>query len=335
MDVATHAIASLALTRAALPRTPFAAWATVVVAGTVADVDAFSATWGPAAYFRWHLTYAHSLVAALVVSILLTALYLLLAAKSPASRLPLTALFLVMCAAGWLHVAMDACQSGGVELLWPFRPTRIAADWLPGIDPWILVILVLAIALPELLRLVSSEIGVRDKRPRGRIGALVGLAAVLVYTGARASLHSSAIAALQTNAYRRELPRRVAAFPESASLLTWHGIAETDSALHEVVVNVGPGKSFEADGVTLFKPQPSRALDQAREADAAREFLRSARFPKATVEKTENGFAVQIRDLSSEASGGTAHEIAALVSLDANANVVDSGLIWARERRRR
>src|SRR4029077_7016195 len=76
-------------------------------------------------------------------------------------RTLLVAGFAAAVCAGVLHFGMDACQSNGVALLWPFSSKRFAADLLPGIDPWILTILVAAIALPELLHLVGSEIGAK------------------------------------------------------------------------------------------------------------------------------------------------------------------------------
>jgi len=51
----------------------------------------------------------------------------------------------------------------------------------------LLVILASAILIPELLHLVSDEIGSRTKRPRGRNGAIAGLAFALIYFGLRAS----------------------------------------------------------------------------------------------------------------------------------------------------
>jgi hypothetical protein len=50
MDVGTHALASLTLTRALIPRAPLAVWMLIVVAGTLADVDSLSAVFGPTAF---------------------------------------------------------------------------------------------------------------------------------------------------------------------------------------------------------------------------------------------------------------------------------------------
>ncbi len=236
--------------------------------------------------------------------------------------------------AAFLHIAMDACQSSGVWLFWPFSSQRFATDWLPRIDPWILTILMLCIALPELLRLVSSEIGAKSKKPRGQIGALVGLALVLIYIGARATLHSNAIATMESRTFHGESPRRVSAFPETLSLYTWHGVVETESALNQIEVDASSSRNFDADAsMRLFKPEPSPTLDAARNTATAKNFLATARIPKASVEKTEEGYIVTLRDLRYAAAGETQREVAALIEFDLNNKVISQELVWAHEPR--
>jgi inner membrane protein len=335
MNVFTLALASLVLVRAVRPGAPQAAWAVVLLAGTIADLDALSAISGPSVYVAWHQTYTHSLGAAFVAVAILVIAYVLLTRRSAPLRISVAALSATASLAACLHLAMDACTSEGVALLWPFGSRRITADWLASVDPWIIAILIAALLLPELLHLVNAEIGARDKRPRGRVGAILGIIFVMLYVGVRAMLHSNVVAAMQARTYRSELPRRIAAFPESASLFTWHGIVETDSALHQLTVNAVPGASFDPEsGITLFKPESSPALDRARDLDAAKAFLRVARFPKATVEKTASGSEVQIRDLRYAAAGETGREIVMLVKIDAKGNVADDELVWARDLRR-
>jgi membrane-bound metal-dependent hydrolase YbcI (DUF457 family) len=337
MDVATHALASVALARTALPRAPRMAWVAILAAGTVADLDGLSSLFGPAAYLGWHRTYLHSLLVSLLLSVALSALvWMLLRANASTNQISLALLFGATLLSALLHVALDACQSTGVELFWPFSAHRMAADWLAGIDPWIIALLLVAILVPELLRLISDEIGAKEKQPRGRNGAIAGFALVVVYLGARATLHSDALATMQARTYRSELPRRVAAFPESFSLFTWHGVVETESALRELVVDAGPGARFDPDsGVALFKPDPSPALDAARHSEAAKRFLAIARFPKATVEKTPDGSEVQIRDLRYALAAETPYEIVVLVKVDRNSRVVEDELVWARDLRHR
>jgi membrane-bound metal-dependent hydrolase YbcI (DUF457 family) len=330
MHASIHALASLAIMRAVLPRAPFSVWATAIVAGTVADLDVLSVIAGPTTYVNWHHTYTHSLLFAAVTAVLFSLSYLLLAPKvSPVRR---SLVFLVITLVSGLHVALDASQSEGIALLWPFGTRGIALDWLPSVDPWIMAILIGSLLLPELLHLVSSEIGAKNKKPRGRLGAITGLALMLLYIGARATLHSNVVANLQARTYQGEWPRRVAAFPEPLLIFTWRALVETDKALHVLTVNAGPRGSFDPEaGLTVYKPEASPALDAARNTQVAKLFLAFARFPKATVDRTASGYEVEFRDLRYSAVETTHDEVAALIQFDAAGNVADQKLVWARD----
>jgi membrane-bound metal-dependent hydrolase YbcI (DUF457 family) len=353
VDIVTHGLASFAIARGFFPRASKTAMAGAVLAGTIANIDWLSNYFGPSAYLVWHGTYTHSILAAVLISMVFSVIFLARVLKGGLARavevpdgnagsfhvramgaLTLGTLLMPLCAA-LLHIAMDACQSEGVMLFWPFGSKRFASDWLPGIDPWILTILIACIALPELLNLVSSEIGAKSKKPRGRTGALIGLALALVYTGGRATLHSNVLATMESRTFHGEVPRRVSAFPETLSILTWRGVVETESALDQVDVDATSTTNFDADSsMRLFKPDPSPTLDAARNTTAARKFLAAAGIPKASVEKTESGYFVILRDLRYAAAGETAHEIAAVIGLDSNNKITSQELVWARELRR-
>jgi inner membrane protein len=330
MDIGTHALASLALSRAILPRAPKNLWAWTIPAGIIVDSDQLSALVSPSAYLAWYRTYAHSLLASLIIAGIFTTVYRVWSSLELRQRLTLPSMFLAVLLTQWLHLAMDAAQWQGVELFWPFSPARIAADWLPGIDPWIIAILIAAIALPEFFHLVSSEIGAKDKRPRGFVGAIVGLVFVILYVGLRGEWHGTATAQLRNRAYVGENPRQVAAFAELTSLVSWRGIAETESALHQVTVNIFTSRPASFDpGVNLFKPEPSPLLQAAQATESARRFLRVARFPKATVVKMEAGTEVQIRDLRYAAADEHSHEPMVTVEFDLLGKLQSEAITWA------
>jgi membrane-bound metal-dependent hydrolase YbcI (DUF457 family) len=336
MDVGTHALASLTLTRALIPRAPVAVWMLIVVAGTLADVDSLSAVFGPTAYLNWHRTLMHSIVASAVTGLILGVVYLLIGHKDTPAKISTAALLSAVVLSGFLHLAMDACQPAGIVPFWPFSAHRIAADWLAGVDPWIIAILLAALLLPELSRLVSDEIGARSRAPRGRVGAILGITLVIFYVGVRANFHANALAAIQARTYHGESPRRSSAYPESLSIFIWHAIVETDHALQELTIDATPGASFDPEnGTTLFKPEPSQILDSAQNSDAAKKFLRIASFPKASIEKTPEGYAVQIRDLRYAVSGETRHEVVAVIQTDSNGKVTQDELEWAHDFRQR
>ncbi len=141
MDPLTHALASYTLRRAAFPRVARSTTIAMLLAGTVADLDLLSAYISPTAFLTSYRTYSHSVLVAMLISSLVTLSFFLrkrVPTENPPPPLPI---FLAALAAAVLHLLLDACQSTGVELLWPFSPRRFALDWLPPLDLWILGIL--------------------------------------------------------------------------------------------------------------------------------------------------------------------------------------------------
>ena len=323
MDPVTHALASYTLNRAAFPSAPRQTTYAILLAGTLADLDLLSRLAGPSAFLALHRTFLHSLLAALLLSIVVA---LPFALRKSARFL---SLFFPALVAAILHLLLDLAQSSGVALLWPFSSRRFALDWLPPLDLWILAILLAGILLPMLSRLVTEEIGARSKGPRGKVGASLSLAAVILYVVLRFVLHNNALAALDSRSYRGESPRQSAAFAQSASPFVWHGIVETASALHELELNVGPGGSFDPESaVTTFKPEPSIALDSARDTAVARRFLQSARFPKATVEKSVDGYRITLRSFPYPSDSSSGWHVQAIITTDPSAKILSQQFAW-------
>jgi len=329
MDPLTHALASYALKRAAFPRLQRSATAAMLAAGTFADLDSFSSNFGPPAYLISYRTYFHSILAAVFLSSLAALPFLFRKPKNNERQTSFLFLFSAAFAASLLHLLMDLCQSLGVELFWPFSSRRFALDWVAHIDLWILAILLAGTLLPMLSGLVTEEIGARSKAPRGRLGASLAFAALFLYVLVRFVYHGNAIAALVSRTYRGESVRRVAAFAESGTPFRWHGIVETERALHVVEVPVGPGAEFDpGTAIASYKPEPSPALDAARDSAAARRFLRVARFPKASVEKTPEGFHVILRDFPYNRDSTSGWRVQALIDADPSGKILSEGLEW-------
>src|SRR5260370_20700010 len=212
MDPLTHALASYTLKRDAFPRVPRAVTVPMLIAGTIADIDLLSAYIGPSAFLTFGRTYFHSLVAALLFGLLVTLPFLLRKRSANENPVPLLPVFLTAFAAAVLHVLMDLCQRTAFALFSPFSPHRFALDLLPRLDLWILGILLAGILLPMLSRLVTEEIGAKSKGPRGKIGASLALATMILYLVLRFFLHGNAVASLQFPTYRAEPPPHIRAF---------------------------------------------------------------------------------------------------------------------------
>jgi hypothetical protein len=180
-----------------------------------------------------------------------------------------------------------------------------------------------------LSRLVTEEIGAKSKGPRGKVGASLSLATMILYVVLRFVLHGNALAALESRTYRGESSRKSAAFAESGSPFRWHGIVETESALHDVEIEVGPAASFDPDSaINSYKPEASPALDAARDTAVARRFLQVARFPKATVEKTPDGFHITLRAFPYNRDANSGLRVHALFNTDSSGKILSQELAW-------
>ncbi len=326
MDPVTHGFASYALARTTFPRASRATLAGAVLAGTAADLDQLSSSSGPSAFLAWHRTFTHSIATAITLAALLTLALVLIGKQKKDSIKTILPLFLM---ASLLHLAMDSCQNESVELLWPFRSQRYSLDCVAHLDLWILLMLLAGALLPLLLGLVTEEIGAKSKAPRGRIGAALALLAVCAYMGGRFVFHGNAVAMMESRTYRGELPRKVAAFAESDTPFHWHGIVETERALHGIDLDLTRGSAFNPDSSAVaYKPEPSPPLEAARNTEAARRFLQAARFPKATIEKTNTGFRVEIRDFPHQKHAHLGLRVIAVIETDPGGNVLSQELIW-------
>ena len=328
MDVLTHGLASYSITRAAFPTASRTTLLAAILAGAAADLDQLSAYVGPSAFLEWHRTATHSILGTLViVAAFLVAVSLI--KRNKANPDAIRAVFLALLAACSLHVAMDLTQNESVQLLWPFRAQRYSAEWVAHFDLWILLILLTGALVPQLLALVTEEIGAKSKAPRGRIGAILALLAVLIYTGTRFIFHGNAMAMMEARSYRGELPRQVAALAESGSPLHWRGLVETDRAFYDLDLNLAPGSAFNPDAaVVYYKPESSAPLDAARTTESVHLFLAVAKFPKATIEKTSTGYRVQLRDLAQQQEARSGLRVIAIVETDASAKILSDELAW-------
>lgn len=327
MEPITHALSSVVLARAGLDRATRLATPMLLVAGLAPDLDWLSSFGGASAFLAGHRTVTHSLTGTAAIALFVAACFWALGKIH--SRMAVRffpALF--VCAAGCgAHLLLDLTNSYGVKLFWPFHEKWFAWDLVDEVDPWLLAILVGGLLLPALFRLVGEEIGSAKKRQKSSRGAIVVLFLLAGFISARWAFHGRAIELMRARNYRGEPPLLLAAFPRPMSPFAWTGVVETETALHQMEFSVVYSPSFDPDaGRTLFKPEPSSVLESARKSRAATLFLQFARFPKATVEPTLDGFRVQLRDWRFANSGVSHREIVAVIDLSKQAQVTHEEL---------
>lgn len=298
MDPITHTLASLTLSRVGLNRAT--RWATpmLIAAGLAADLDWLARVAGPRAYLQANRTATHSLLGTVGIGVAIAAVFWWLGRKSPATPVRFSRALLVCAAGAAAHLLLDLTNPYGVKLLWPFSQKWFAWDLVDHVDPWLMFLLLLGLLLPGLFRLVHEEIGSRPQKDNPRRGAIAALTLVAIFVFVRWQLHDRAMEMLQSRLWRGQSPTMAAAFPSPGSPLTWDGIVETDNSIQTLEVSLMPGSLFDPDlAHVYFKPEATPALDAARKSELAEKFLEFARFPRATIEKTMEGYRVTLRDL--------------------------------------
>ncbi|HZC66688.1 MAG TPA: hypothetical protein VE545_08960, partial [Candidatus Dormibacteraeota bacterium] len=79
---------------------------------------------------------------------------------------------------------------------------------------------------------------------------------------------------------------------------------------------------------TTYKPEPSPALEAARNSAVARRFLLAARFPRASVEKTPDGYYVTLRDFPFTRDSSSGPRVQALIDTDPSGKILSEELAW-------
>jgi membrane-bound metal-dependent hydrolase YbcI (DUF457 family) len=335
LDPVTHALASLLLARAGQKRLPRRGYAMLLAAGVAPDLDSLSYFFGASAYLRIHQTLLHSLVSSVALACVLAIAFVALDrnrirhqhAEGTAS-IRFAPAFIVCAAAIAFHLLLDAATDIGFQPLWPFRRRWIALDLVPHFEIWIALLLGAALAIPELFNMVREEIGDHEKAPRGIAAAVVGLALLFAYIGARGILHSRAMTLLGAREYQELAPLAVGVFP-TASPFTWRGVVSTERALEEVEIPFLPGETFDPDRAVVHnKPDDSPALATAQNAGAARAFLAFARFPLASVDATDLASRIRFRDLRFESNDKSPDNIGVQISVGSGMQVADQAIYF-------
>jgi membrane-bound metal-dependent hydrolase YbcI (DUF457 family) len=329
MEPITHALTSLALSRAGLDRTTRLATPILVVAGIAPDLDILF-TVNPRASLLWSGALTHSLLGAAAVAVLVAFVFWRFGQKQAGGALRFrTALGLAAIGVA-VHLLLDCCGIFGPRFFWPFSARAFAACFVDWIDPWVLLFLLAGLLLPALFALIGEEIGERKKSQGPRRGALVALVLVAFFLGGRGILHQRAVALLLSRDYHAAPPLTAAAFPSAASPFTWRGVVVTPNTLDEIEVPLGPGGYFDPDhSVTRYKPEASPALDAAQESETARTFLRYAQLPLASLDRLESGYRVELRDLRWPLASRSRFNVVAVIELDGKLRVTREELRFA------
>jgi len=299
----------------------------LLVSGLIADVDWVTRLGGAATFLRGHRTVTHSLVGTVAIIAAVAAASWFTGRKYSKFALGIFPALTICAIGAGAHLLFDLLNGYGVKLLWPFSQKWYAWDLVDSVDSWILFFLLVGLLVPELFRLVLEEIGSKPKRHGRQRGAIVGLIFVIVVIAGRAFAHQRAIAILDSREYRGQTPLVVAAFPKPSNPLLWSGVVETDNAVINLEVPVGPGREFDPELADVhFKPDASVTLKNAVGTPTAIEFLNFARFPLASVQPEGDGFQVRLRDMRFASELAGRRGIIAVVDINAQSLVISEDL---------
>jgi inner membrane protein len=194
------------------------------------------------------------------------------------------------------HLALDLTNVYGVRLLLPFSSRWLHLDITQIIDPWILLIFLIAVAAPALAGLVNSEIRGRTQEGPKRAWACVALVALLGYEGFRYASHQRAITVMSDYDFQGDSVLGVWAMPVGISTLRWRGIVETPDMVLDVPVDLT--SDFDPGLGRIAYPAPeSPALDAARATVPFQAFLRFNQLPFWRVTPTDDLVRVDLIDL--------------------------------------
>jgi inner membrane protein len=258
MDNLTHSLVGLMLARAAGSERDKYLPSTLVIAANIPDMDVVAGLGGALDYLQYHRSYTHALVFAPVMA-LLPPLILWAAVRARMSlRVYLLSLLGVLS-----HLALDWTNAYGIRLFLPFSSRWLRLDMTDIVDPWILVVLLLAVAAPALSRLVSAEIGARSGPGPQRGWAWFALLVVLAYEGSRFAAHDRALGVMGARLFNGAIPQRLTALPDRFSPFRWRGIAECEQFVSIVPVDLN--RAFDPSAGPIFYPAGSSpAIDAAR-----------------------------------------------------------------------
>lgn len=295
MEPITHFLTGAALSRAGFNRTTALATVTMTLAAEAGDIDLVAYIRGSAVGFAQHRGITHTFlgvpfVAALTLGVVwaVRAAWLRVRKRPPRpGALPVRwgRLYGLACIAGLSHLLLDFTNNYGLRPFYPFQGRWYAWDIVFIIEPVMLVLLLAGLSLPFLFGLVSSEVGARQKGPRGRGGAIFALLGILLLWGVRDYEHRRAVSALESFEYQGQAATRASALPYMVNPFIWQGVIETDRFYQSMRVDSARGE-VDPDGraVTYYKPEESPASQAARQSYLGRAYLDWARYPLVRVE---------------------------------------------------
>ncbi|HEX8925615.1 MAG TPA: metal-dependent hydrolase [Terriglobales bacterium] len=328
MEPVTHFLTGAALGRSGFNRNTALATAVMTLAAEAADIDALWYFKGSVDGFAHHRGITHTLigvplVAALTILFVWVVTKLWHAVRPPIKRPEMPArwglLYLYACIAGFVHILLDFTNNYGVRPFFPFNARWYAWDIVFIIEPVMLILLICGLVLPHLFGLINSEIGARQRGPRGHGWAIAALIGIVILWGVRDFEHRRAVKTLDSFTYDGHPATRVSAFPMPMNPFRWYGVVETPGFYRSMMVDsLTPEVDPQGRATTYYKIEETPVTQAAKATYLGRVYLDWARYPTLELQKRElqGGYDVTFRDVRFLYPNRGRDVLAAYVQLD-------------------
>jgi inner membrane protein len=289
MDNVTHTLVGVMLARASGARQH--AVGMTIIAANLPDIDVVAGLGGALPYLEYHRAYTHALAfAPLMAAIPPLIIFAIFRQRISLGMYALSLIGILS------HLLLDWTNVYGIRILLPFSSRWLRLDITDVVDPWILMLLLLALAAPAFARMVSLEISSRSGPAPKRGWAWFALVMLVAYEGGRFSAHERALGVMGSRLFDGAVPRRLTAIPVRFNPLLWRGIVEGDGFVSIVPVNLA--ETFDpAAGSIDYPAMPGPTIDAARRTRAFEVFEKFNQLPFWKVTPLPDASRVQLIDL--------------------------------------
>ena len=277
MDCISHALVGITLyqtRRKRLGHSPALLWA-ALIGSEMPDADILYRVDGTMTYLLNHRGISHSLTGLFLLTVLLT---YLLHHRYPAT--PAGKIFYWSGSAGLIHILLDAANTWGTRIWFPFSKVWVAWDLLPFTDP--LLIFCGAAGLVA---------GCLDG-PNRRRYALAACLLFTFYAGGRAVLHQYLLRELELQYVSLSL-EKVSVLP-TMNPLRWQGVLETKTSV--VLGNINT-KTRQLDCTDWYPVTEDPLLASCRANESLAPSLPFFRYPALSLKQEAGKNIIVVADL--------------------------------------
>jgi inner membrane protein len=314
LEPITHFLTGACIGRAGLNRKTALATVTLTLAAEFPDIDMLWYFRGSTVGFAHHRGFTHSFLgvpfmAAFTLGMVWLMRWLFLKIRKgrglqsryPRPPIRWWLLYVYACIALLSHLLLDFTNNYGLRPFAPFNPKWYAWSIVFIVEPALLAGLVIGLIMPPLFGLISSEVGARQKAPRGRGWAMFALIVMVLTWTLRDYEHRRALAAMDAIDYHGEQPLRRMASPQMLNPFSWAGVVETKDFFETLPVNSAtPEVDPDNQAEVYHKPPETPETLAAKRTYLGRIYLDWAMYPYVQTEqlqKPKSGTIVRFSDL--------------------------------------